>query len=174
MKTIVKVILLTVALFGCEEKIENGKIPDNYIGEAKKFIGNFYGRLEGHVIRLNIFLDSQNRLIINSFNDDDRKQLLPGCNSKIGLLESVSISSNDNTLRWAQFEFDSKNCGLPLSGLTVKPTNENILSLSLAKKVHIVPGHTVCRRNGKYGRTCTSTPSRTVVDETISGDFKRY
>ena len=171
------VILFVFSAFGlgCEEKVSDGKLPAQFLDEAQRFIGNFYGKFNGKVIRVKTVLDSENRLIVKSYDDVDAPFLLSGCSSRIGNLLSINTGNNGNKFEYALFEFDGKSCGLPENGLRISSGNNQIIAISLVKKSHKVSRehcHGVDRVN-RGMRTCEMV-TETVVDEWISGTFKKY
>lgn len=161
---------------GCEEKISDGKVPSQFLDEAQHFIENFYGKFDGKVIRLKTVLDNENRLIVKSYDDSDAPFLLSGCSSKIGKLLSINTGNNGNKFDYALFEFAGQSCGLSENGLRISLSNDQSLALSLVKKSHTVSNqrcHGMNRANGRGARVCQMV-TETIVDEWISGTFKKY
>ena len=116
------------ALSACKEiKVTNGEVPDEYRAMAQSYIGTYKGLMDGRPATLTLALN--NRKVVLSYKDANGRDLLdPRCKSKIGNLESVSVSkvraSADSEpiaykLDSAKFAFDANRCWGTVEGREV-------------------------------------------------------
>lgn len=133
-----KMISLGVALVflaACKTvTIENGKIPDEYVGIAKKYEGQFKGAFNGRKGTLSFEL--RGTLAVLSFANAGSNDLLGAdCHSQIQELSSLYVGgSNDNPeLRSAVFKFDPGNCDYSVRGreIEVSSDGDGVLRISL-------------------------------------------
>lgn len=113
-------ILSTIFLFSaCSEvvKIENGQIPKDYIDELQPFLGDWVGAFEGHNGTLNLSLNQSDQLIVE-FIDNATNDLIPGCESSIGLLKEVEFKEKNGKVRIvrATFSIDANKCSRSIMG----------------------------------------------------------
>lgn len=165
-------ILFSFLVFGCKKDIDNGVVPSEYLQEAQKFVGNYYGEFNGVELKARIVLDDQNRLIVKTFSQKNRQLLLENCPSQIGKLVSVDVKSEDKTVRAGNFEFDAKECGLPQDGIEIFPGDNQTLLFKVVKKVSKTRGGRVCTDVKR--RNCTTLPDTVRPSEWIEGVFKKY
>lgn len=137
-KTLLAVVFsLTFTLTACEEtlKIQNGKIPAEYVPFAQKFLGEYHGQIEFRPTSLIISLEEDNRLVLQSPND----LLAPVCRSKIGNLTQLIYKEGKNhsiKITEAIFDFDPHLCGNQIAAQQIhffvskqKPVTLDILLL---------------------------------------------
>jgi hypothetical protein len=105
------VIVLSTFLMSCKTvKIVDGKIPSEYISEAKKLEGTYAGRFDGIKGEITIRLNGNKPEL--SFQGEKGSDILAGCGSTIGDLAEISVSGNstDYRLSGAVFTFSPGTC----------------------------------------------------------------
>jgi hypothetical protein len=106
------VMALSAFLMSCKTvKIEDGKIPSEYMSEAKKLEGVYAGRFDG--IKGEVTLRMNGNRAELSFQGEKGSDILAGCGSTIGDLVEISISGNsakDYRLSQAVFSFSPGSC----------------------------------------------------------------
>ncbi|MCB0365794.1 MAG: hypothetical protein KDD68_10410 [Bdellovibrionales bacterium] len=115
-------------LVGCKTvKIENGEIPQEYLGVAQQFVGDYQGKFNGFAGTLHMELQG-NKMVLsysNSFGDDI---VDPRCESDIGNLVEIEASGSEEKpeIDGAVFEFFPNLCNTRIDG--------DYLYLSIDKK----------------------------------------
>jgi hypothetical protein len=100
-----------LVLAACDEnvKIENGRIPQQFLPYAQELVGEYRGTVEGKANAIQLSLDGD-RFVATSRED----LVMAGCNSVIGDLKSVSYSGDvakgDVKITYAKFDFNAVNC----------------------------------------------------------------
>lgn len=112
MKKLASLLVLALALVGCRDvKIVNGEVPSEYLGQAKKLEGIYHGQFNGVGGDLTISFEGNKPVV--SFNGENGNDILaPKCQSRIGLLKSVSLggSKENPEVKSATFAFSPNNC----------------------------------------------------------------
>lgn len=104
-------IMAALALVGCNEtlKIEDGRVPQEFLPYAQALSGEFRGSVEGRPNALTFSLDGDR--FVASLAEDF---VMAGCDSKIGALKEIRYSGKldkgDVEIVSAVFEFDPANC----------------------------------------------------------------
>jgi len=123
--------LFVLSIFGCKNvDIENGMIPDEYLGEASKFVGSYDGNFKGQAGTITVALHG-NHMALTFAGANGGNDLLPGCRSVIGDLTQITVSEKSNgnyELKRATFAFDPNLCSEQVQGrhlyLDIKVKNE--------------------------------------------------
>ncbi|MGZ3695420.1 MAG: hypothetical protein ACXWQO_14985 [Bdellovibrionota bacterium] len=91
-----------LAITGCEQQTPDGRIPADYLAEAKKMVGDYHGQMEGgQKGTLSVRLNGDK--IIAKFS-----RSLLSCGGKIGNLQSVDVSGS--SLNTATFALSNASC----------------------------------------------------------------
>ncbi len=137
-------ILALTAIAGCKTvDIKDGRVPSQYLSQAKKLEGTYRGEFNGVAGSLVISFNGNkpNVRYHNSHGDD---LLNNNCNSSFGDLLKVSIKGNSKNpqVTGALFDFDAANCSIMVRGREIsfgfKQTNRGMrVDLSLLQDVRL-------------------------------------
>ncbi len=169
--------LLGAAAFvftACEEvDIVDGRIPAEYLEQARSIEGEYSGMMERQAVTLNLRLDGD-RLVLNS----DRDLIGEGCESVIGDLTKVRVDQEDgNTVvEGAKFDFDANMCAFNIEGrsLDFRIRNRNGVTEFNASILAYRDWREECRvecspPNGGCRRICNHYPN----DQYLNGRFRK-
>ncbi len=108
-------------LTGCKEvKIENGRIPDQYLKQAAEYAGTYAGTFQG--VKSVLTLSLEGNLAKVSYQDARGNDIIdPTCESKFGLLQTITVSGSEEkpNLDAAAFAFDANKCTAMVVGRTL-------------------------------------------------------
>lgn len=94
--------LAFLAIAGCEQQTPDGRIPQDYLAEAKKMVGDYKGQMDGGQ-RGTLSVRLNGDKIVAKFSKN-----LTSCGGKIGNLQSVDVSGS--SLNAATFGLSGANC----------------------------------------------------------------
>lgn len=107
-------------LSGCRDAIEleNGEIPDQYLNEAKPYLGTYRGQISGHSSELQLSLVG-NRVILSGTSP-----IASRCEAAFGLLKRIWVNKKNDqyVLTGADFSFDPNKCARDIRGREVNLT----------------------------------------------------
>ncbi len=120
---ITRLSLLAICLLavGCKTiKVEDGKIPNDYIIEAQKYVGSYSGAFEGRDGKLDISLEG-NTVHLQFLDGKNNDILGDECSSQLGLLQEITVSGSKKNpiLDRAAFALDPAKCSDRLLGRSV-------------------------------------------------------
>lgn len=104
-------LLAALTLTACDDtlKIEDGRVPQQFLPYARELVGEYRGTVEGRANVITFRLDGD-RFVANARHD----LVMDSCNSIIGNLKEVSYSGkeSDNSVKitTAKFDFNPNNC----------------------------------------------------------------
>jgi hypothetical protein len=114
MRNIFAFMCLCLALISCKEvAVKDGRIPTQYISQARALEGTYDGKFEGH--KGSLTLEIRGDTPVLSYADDRGHDLLgPFCESEIGKLTKVAFTGNKNNpvLDKAYFAFNPYRCAM--------------------------------------------------------------
>lgn len=139
-------VVLPITLFGaigCKTvKIKDGRVPQEYLSEAKKVEGVYRGEFNG--VSGELIISFQGNKPVVTYRNSRGSDILNGnCRSSIGDLYSVTVkgSKNDPEISKALFRFDAGTCSLNVQGrdlaLNFKDTNDGMrVKVSLLREIN--------------------------------------
>lgn len=88
------VLLLAFVLAGCQEevKFEDGRIPEKYLPEVSRFLGNYRGEFDGQPGTLSIRLTGN--YVDLAFRGDWGYDILRGCEASVGRILAIRFSGH--------------------------------------------------------------------------------
>lgn len=125
-------LLAALTLTGCEEEIQNGIIPEKYIAAAKKYEGVFHGSFADHELQLKVEIKENGYVLASAIDSQNQTDLIQGCNSKIGQLQSVKIDESSSAIDYIYFQLDN-DCNITGKKVYFYFLNENQLKLRVEK-----------------------------------------
>lgn len=105
---LLRLILVSSSLFAlnaCRVDTPDGKIPEDYIAQAKQMVGNYRGQMQGGQAGALTFRLDGTRVIVKMTGG---RLLGADCSSDIGSLRSVEVSGN--TVSEAIFDLNGADC----------------------------------------------------------------
>jgi hypothetical protein len=168
---ILGLFLLLISFIGCKEvKITDGRVPAEYLSQAKQIEGRYYGTFDGKRAEIQIYFQGDRPFI--KYSDAYGNDILDtGCNSKINLLQKIVVSKEDGqyVLDNATFAFHPGSCRL-VEGRTLdlKFSGRNKFNASIYEHMDYVQR---CNPGGppNYGNNCYLEQ----VPRYITGRFNR-
>lgn len=112
------------ALVGCKDiEIKDGRVPAEYLAQAKAFEGSYHGRMDARPGTMQIIFDGDRpRMVWNNGAD----LVDPSCSSRIGDLLSVHVEGQQNpVITGATFRFDPGYCSIWMPAKTVEVSFAN-------------------------------------------------
>lgn len=101
-----------LALSGCKEiTIKDGRVPAEYLAQAKAMEGTYYGSFDGKRAQIKIRFEGD--LAVLDYSDSyGTDPIDPNCHSKIDLLKKVVLHKKDGqeVLDQASFTFNPGTC----------------------------------------------------------------
>jgi hypothetical protein len=106
------VALATLALMGCKEvTIKDGRIPKEYLTQAKQLEGRYYGEMDGNEAVIDITFDGDRPIL--KYSDRHGNDILGNnCNSRVDHLKKVILykKSGKYVVDQAIFGFHPGHC----------------------------------------------------------------
>jgi hypothetical protein len=100
-----------ILLTACETKVEDGRVPSEFLSTAKQYEGTYTGKMEKTPAQIKVWIDNQDRAHL-SYQDNNTGDILgKACGSQIGQL--IAIDGSNNQLKRADFAFDPGECSIP-------------------------------------------------------------
>ena len=171
MKKLTLILVGFFALVSCKTvSIENGEVPYEYLGQAKKFEGVYSGSFEGVRGDLKVSFEG-NKPVLTMKNVNGEDLFKPSCHSKINNLKWVSID-NDKNVDAVAFYFDPGLCFIDGREVVLSFANDY-------QKIHVsVLEHRYTERRCRWEVSDPRVGPREVCeyvdrDVTSRGTFKR-
>lgn len=120
-------------LSACDEvEFENGRVPNEYLPQAKALVGTYSGQFSREKSTLK--LDLYENLAVLSFQSASGNDLLgPDCHSQIGILKRARIK--DQRISNLYFKFKPGQCDIPGRELDLQFSN-NYKKITLRLRDH--------------------------------------
>lgn len=117
MKRILSLGLATIALVGCNGvfQIENGRVPAEYLEQAKQVEGEYTGKIGRKTASMRIQFEGDKPVLTMTDPAGER------CEAEIGNLETVYYQKRSNPVRitGVAFAFDANKCSHDVQGKQV-------------------------------------------------------
>lgn len=137
-------IAFAIFLTSCEVTIQSSTIPKDYIKKAQVYNGSYKGKFEEQNIKLDIIVSDDGKIDIKIFNEKLEAQILPGCESTVGGLKSITVDDSSQQIQMANFEFNPGSCFSVANKIEIDVRNPNVLKLYILKNMVHDPGDIVC------------------------------
>jgi hypothetical protein len=110
-------VAMSLGLISCKEvKIEDGRVPAQYLERAKAYEGRYVGQFDGRPGDLVLTFEGD-VAVVRFENGTDNDLLGSMCQSSIGKLKSVSLKGRkNNRISAVTFAFDPNNCKFNVTG----------------------------------------------------------
>ncbi len=167
-------IAAALALVGCNYvSIKDGKIPAEYLPQAKAYAGTYSGQFNGRAGRLVISI--RNQMVYATFQDARSNDILgESCRSSIGRLTGASISSDKKRVKAVYLAFNPGRCAAEGRSLELHVQRDNSLEARIVESSYVVPGGEQCFGGGgpDFDRICHTTPDTTHYNYFL-GTFRK-
>lgn len=167
-------VLIFLVLAGCKEvKIENGRIPAEYLTLAAQFMGSYTGKFNGKESTLTLRLEGD--IVKVAYHDENGSDILGArCASSFGLLETIYVGGGQSNpkLDQANFVFNPNQCAAQILGrqLHLDFTKRNSGITVMAGILERRDWETNCGGGGSpYPSGCTTRQ----VNVYLLGNFKK-
>jgi hypothetical protein len=170
--------ILVLGLSACKTvETPNGKVPSEYLDQAKSLEGNYLGTWNGVPSELSLKFNGDTPVL--TYTDFAGHDLLGlGCGSEIGQLAGVSLDPLAN-IQNAYFVLIQGKCFVEGQVVALDFKNQNddaLIDVSVVKSHEVIhiPGQEICYNNALGGYACSVTleHDETVYD-TLQGQFKK-
>ncbi len=177
MKKIFLVSVLVIGFLGCKEvKLEDGRVPKQYLSKTKKLMGTYKGQFNGREATISIELRGGDTPTVQYQDARGKDMLAPNCQSEIGLLQSVYVvgKKSNPQIERATFAFDPANCFIDGNALYLKFEEKKSVIRFVASIVKRRRQHEVC----EYVPGGPGIPPRRqchyeIIEDSITGVFKK-
>lgn len=134
---------MLLAIVGCKSvDIKDGKIPDNYLAQAKKIEGVYSGKFNGINGELVVRIEGNKPILTYRSSQGSNDILNNNCHSSFGNLTKVYVKGNsDNySISAVNFNFNPGNCSLNIAArevtIDLKETDRGMkLNMTMLKEV---------------------------------------
>jgi hypothetical protein len=171
MKKIFMLLVTILCFAACEEKIENGTVPEAHRETVIQYLGTFHGEFEGRPMALNFQMNNSGLITLSVKDGAGSTELVSGCASTIGKL--IAVTAEGNALQSARFQFNAQACHLFGNDLTINVKDQDHIELLVAETSREVSGPDHCVGRG-YNRECFPGSSREVPATWLNGSFSRH